>query len=268
MNFSSKYVALVMAAALLSPAVVLAEELSGTVSASSEIRAAGSADVVLSAEGVVAPRDAASGLPTGKRQHQPLILSTQANTEAGAEASGTRPLPTQVERREEIMDKRAEVRDAALDRRDAARETLTERRMEIAKRFIAQQVGRMGAMIDRLEKIADRLGSRIEKLSGMGVDTAKSTELLGSARLKLADAENALLSAKASAELVLAGSSATGTERETGKALVREALSDARDAVRAAHKALVDAVVSLNASTNTMGGGATTTSSTTVNTQQ
>lgn len=299
---------------LLAPLAVSAEEVSasGAASAGTAVATDGttaSADANVSAEGtvtappirresptlpskgVVAPRDAASGLPTGKRQHEPIMLresptraSTGKTMMTGAttsENAKTMVAPHVLEKRETMMEKRASSSAAREERREEAREQLLEKRFEIMKRFIAQQVHRMEAMIERLTKIADRLASRIQKLKERGVDTVKTEELLAIARTKLNDARTALAAAKTEAEVAASARVAVGDVDGDGKSDiaieeegvqaqkpadagkgVRTALQKARDAVRAAHRALVDAIASLNAGVKT-----TSKATTTANTQ-
>ena len=199
---------------------------------------------------LVSPRDAASGLPTGKRQYEPVMIKKEVG--ARVVASGTRPMPVMMEKRDNMEEKRNEMR-----------ERMVQKRHEVMKRMITQQVERMNAMINRIAKLADRVETRIAKLKVKGIDTTKSRELLALVRTKIEEARAALASAKIAAEAVISAGvvagdvngdgvadatvSAEGSANisvDTGKA-VREALSKSRDAVNVAHRALVDAVSSL-----------------------
>lgn len=242
-------------------------------------------------KGVLAPRDAASGLPTGKREQMPAPvkavapglpadkreqmpapLKKEVREHMQASTTGdikrTMTVPHVLEKREAMTEKRASSTAAREERRNEAQQQLLERRMEIMKRFIAQQIHRMEVMIERLTKIADRIASRIQKLKERGVDTAKAEELLGIARTKLNEARTILSDAKAKAEEVASGMGSTmgtsdvdgdgaldiaagengtqGEKRDLGKP-ARDALQKAREAVRAAHRALIDAVNALKA---------------------
>lgn len=246
---------------------------------------------------VTAPRDPASGLPTGKRQHEPIrvtkpidkatpkLLEKAAPRDAASGqatgkmmASGTRPLPQgmedRLEKRDEMKDRRASTSQEMEERKEEMQKQLLEKRGEVLKRMIEQQVHRMAAMIERLEKLAGRLESRIEKLKEGGADTAKTEELLALARTRLSEAKAALEAAKSAAEDIASeitasvglalgpgGSPQADLLGEKG-AMIRAELKKAREAVMAAHKALVDAIASLNARGVRPGGVPATTTAT------
>ena len=138
-----------------------------------------------------------------------------------------------------------------IDRRNEMRAHAMERRGEILKRISQLMIGRMDAAIERLSKIADRIDSRILKLKEKGVDTTKPETLVGIARGKISDAKIAVgVAANAVASAVVqADASASSTKPIDAGKPVREALNKAREGVFAAHKALVEAVKSLIAST-------------------
>lgn len=128
-----------------------------------------------------------------------------------------------------------------------------ERRSEILKRMADQMIRRMNAAIERIEKLSDRVDSRIAKLKEKGVDTSAAEANIVIARAKSAEAKAAVLLA----ETAIAGAAVnadTVTEgakpNDAGKP-VREALEKARVATVAAHKALVNAIESLKASVKT-----------------
>lgn len=169
----------------------------------------------------------------------------------------TRPLPNVAEKREnaqekrvEREEKRGEVHENVKERRDEARQKIEERRSEILKRVAHQMIGRIKAAIERLVKLADRIDSRIVKLKAKGVDTGVAEANIAIARTKIAEArtevnvaEEAVVGAIAQAGMIVQDT----TPVDAGKP-IREALDVARKAVFVAHKAIVDAVVSLKAS--------------------
>lgn len=148
---------------------------------------------------------------------------------------------------------RAETREAVL-------EQVRERRGEILRRAALKMIERMEAATERLSKLADRLSSRIEKLKGKGIDTSRAEANLGIARTKIAEATTAIATAKSAIEAAVQAANAdenAAKPRDAAKP-VREALQKARDAVFAAHKALVNAISSLNAGTKKDGGATST----------
>lgn len=144
------------------------------------------------------------------------------------------------------------------ERKEMLREKMAERRSEILKRIAEMMIHRMEAAIDRMGKIATRIDSRIAKLKERGVNTTASEALLATAREKLTLAKTALVNAKAAmgTALVVADVDANGDGKpdkvDPGKT-VREFLTTARDAVKDAHKALVETVKSLKSSAELRG---------------
>ncbi|OGZ08610.1 MAG: hypothetical protein A2942_00115 [Candidatus Lloydbacteria bacterium RIFCSPLOWO2_01_FULL_50_20] len=151
-------------------------------------------------------------------------------------------------------------------RLEEARQKLVEKRGELLKRFAELMVKRMTAAIDRLTKLADRLDSRIAKEKARGVNTSAAEANIALARTKLADARAAVADAKAAILAIIdpLDDSLSNTKPGDAGKLVREELRKAKDAVFAAHKALVQAIVSLKGTRDINGRATTTTSATTV----
>lgn len=201
--------------------------------------------------GVKSPRDAATGQSSGKRMM----------------ASTTKPVPPVVsermEARDELRLKMTASGSSTVGRGEEMRKDAMKQRIEIYQRFAATMITRMQAAIDRMKKLADRLDSRITKEKERGVDTTKAEASLAIARVKIADAQAAITVATTtvSAESTYASVSASTTKPSDIGKPVREALNKAKDAVFAAHKALVDAISSLTGQrTDTKGGASTTVS--------
>lgn len=195
--------------------------------------------------------------------HRPLLRNATTTRPAlpiRGLASSTKPLPKDIEERIQNREQARDcinggsTTDCALqngdERRAEARARMEEKRSEILKHVAEQVFGRMGAAIERLSKLGDRVDSRIAKLKEQGVDTSKSEELMKTTRTKIAEASTALDAAKQEidAAALLADASASSTKPVDAGKPVRESLEKARTAVVAAHKALVAAVESLKAS--------------------
>lgn len=180
------------------------------------------------------------------------------------------------EKRAELEEKRSEVRENVKERRDEVRQKMEERKSEILSRMAHQMIRRMKAAIERLDKLADRIDSRITKLKAKNIDTTKAETNISIARAKIAEAitavkiaEGAVAGAITQADMVAANKE---TSVDAGKP-IREALEKARQAVFAAHKAIIDAVESLKATvkvrsdldsnTSTVGGTGVNVSATT-----
>jgi cellobiose-specific phosphotransferase system component IIA len=190
----------------------------------------------------------------------------------------------------EILERREEARTEGTStlpgegriqqRVEAAKERINEARKEQMKEFVRKTIARMRAAIERLTKIADRIESRISKIeqlqnaranasttsSGGGVGKVNVQDIsfmknsLTVARTQIEKAKAALAEAEAgfssyvppSTEATL---SATGTPIRPQPGMgqtspMRESLKKAEAAIRAAHKALTEAVGSMGRSTS------------------
>ncbi len=161
-------------------------------------------------------------------------------------ASG-RPLPGQMEER----------KTAAADRLNAGL-------LARAKEFVRVTVTRMRAAIDRLVKIGDRIDSRIAKEEANGKDISQARAAMATARGEIEQAKAALQNAESLFDSYVppALSSSTGTPERVQPGMgqpspMRDVLKQADVAIRAAHKALTDAVRMLMSENGT----ATTTAS-------
>ncbi len=195
-------------------------------------------------QGVIAPRDVATGQSSGKRMM----------------ASGTRPLPPVMEKR---MEKRDEMQDRKMGsgtpmigdqkevrggRKAEMEVRMQEKRGEMLKRMSMQMIARMNAAMDRFTKLADRVDSRIAKMKEKGVVTTTAEANIAIVRTKIAEAKAAVALAESNvASAVLAANVGTSTTSNGAGKSVREALQKARTAVQEAHKALVTAIGSLKA---------------------
>lgn len=147
-----------------------------------------------------------------------------------------------VETREATQAERVENREVKQEERRAA---LEERAKERIKAYGERIVRRLNAMVERLGKLADRMESRIEKLEAREFDLSVARGLLETARLEIANAQSAVDSVGAAVEAAVEAEN----PREAFGA-VRELLNEAKDSVRLAHKALVEAIKEIKAGTS------------------
>lgn len=225
--------------------------------------------------------------------------STETITETQAPAPGTRPTPMKpidaLRRAKEVQqginmdardarqgwraETRAELQGAAPgEKRDVMREAMPER-MQIAKDRMASTTGlraKMKAAVQRhaglirerftnaiahLEKLMERVDSRIEKLSGAGVDVSAVVALQGDAEGAIADAKTNIEAVRSYMAGVTDESDRESVKEEIGSLVkaAQESIKEAHTAVRAVVKALVDLAkankpapeVETNASTST-----------------
>ena len=147
------------------------------------------------------------------------------------------------ERRENVQDKISDVRDRFTQRKEELREDAKER----IRAYFTRTIHRLTAAVERLESIADRVGSRIEKLKERGVDVRQAVTLLETADAKIAEAKTMLSSLGNSITDAL---SANEMVREKVQA-VQEIIKKAKQSVMDAHKALVEAIAALRSASPT-----------------
>lgn len=151
-----------------------------------------------------------------------------------------------LQNREQKMD---ELRQRQEEKRDQLKERLATREAQIRERTVnrIKQVfvnilKRFNAALGRLDKIAQRIASRIDKLKAKGVNTAGAEAALVSAEQKGSAAALAISNAKSQIDAVDASSSV----RDAVHSAVN-ATRDAKQALKDYHKALVEAIRQLKA---------------------
>ncbi|OGD88472.1 hypothetical protein A3J17_01495 [Candidatus Curtissbacteria bacterium RIFCSPLOWO2_02_FULL_40_11] len=153
------------------------------------------------------------------------------------------------EAKQRFEDKREEIRA----KQDTARDKVEEK-LEIAKQKIAERIQkilaiiirRLNAALTRLDKIAERIASRIDKLQEKGVDTSAAEAQLAEAEALGAAASLAISDAVAALESI----DTTDTSVREAMHEAKAAIGEAKDALKAYHKGLVEAIRELKAASN------------------
>jgi hypothetical protein len=165
------------------------------------------------------------------------------------QASGTRPFASGTPK---MIERMKLLKDGKMDRK-----------MEAAKQFIRNSADRMGNAIERLRKILSRLDGAIVKMKEKGIDTSNAETLLATAKTKIGDAETALKNTLNAIEAAKPTTSGEEQEiNENTRKAVKDAMQKTTEAIKAAHKALVEALGALKAtngvgSTNSSNPGST-----------
>lgn len=157
------------------------------------------------------------------------------------------PAETEVRTRSEA---RTEVRTEAQTRQASSTEARAEMQAAVAKRKAVNTERVFSATIDRLEKIGDRIESRISKFEDRGASTTDAVNFLAEARMHLELADTSL---EAFATLDL-----SGELLRDNFARIRAAASEAKTHIREAHTSLMMAVRSLKASAEVEANATTT----------
>ena len=197
--------------------------------------------------------------------------------EVGVAASTSLRLRAQEERQElrqdikdvrkEIGEKRAEIKTEVKEgikelelKRDALKKQLENTRGDIIKRFASRMIKVHNAAVERLNKLADRIDSRIakfEKNKNVKLDAVKAKLVI--ARAKIAVAKSYIDGIQAKVDVAIVG----GNAQEAFKN-VRGFFDISRENLKVAHSALVDVISSIKLGLH-ISGNATSTATTTQN---
>lgn len=193
-------------------------------------------------------------------------VETEATDSVNVEAQSTLQMKRDAEERrmeikQEIDQKRAEIETMRKDQKDAMearkmevkediKQKIEERKTKLqenTKRRIEKQakmiISRLGATIERITKLADRIESRINKAEENGVDVSKSKEFLATARAEITSAHNIQVELSASLTLALE----SDTPKETFNSEFRSKIEEIKTHLKNAHRALAGAVSNLKA---------------------
>lgn len=152
----------------------------------------------------------------------------------GTNSTGTNATGTRGDSRSEV---RAQVRADMEARRASSTERRVAFQIEVAKRQAANVARVLTATVNRLEKIIDRIESRIEKVKAEGRATLEAEASIEAAEENLADAK---------ASIALLGTLELEGERaQENFEEVRMAAAEAKAHIRLAHRNLVKAITSL-----------------------
>ena len=173
-------------------------------------------------------------IETRKTEMEDRLEARKAEMEARREEFDAKREAFVEERKAKIEEFRAEAeakRAEALKRGTEALKEVVTKQTENAKRV-------MTATVERLEGIALRIDSRIEKVKARGGDTSEAERLVAQARTNL-DSAKVKIEALATIEL-------TGEKVEDNFKIVREAGKEIKDLLKSVHEDLVSAVRSLS----------------------
>ena len=141
------------------------------------------------------------------------------------------------ERREEVQNKIEERRVEVQAKKAEMQEKRSDFKQDIAKRKVENATRVILATIERIEKIAERVTSRIEKVRANGGNTTESEGFVASARARL---DEARVDIEAFAAFDL-----TSDKAQENFEVIRSAVSDTKEIIRMAHEDLMKAVRAL-----------------------
>lgn len=142
------------------------------------------------------------------------------------------------------MSERHEARRAEIDkRRDVDRGTLlTDAAISRVSALVERMFRRFDAAINRLRNLAGRISSRIEKLESDKKDLGRAKELLGVARVEIDAADAVLAAIRANLEDLI-----REEDPRAAFEVFHESIAEAKEAIRTAHRALVESIIAIRA---------------------
>ena len=139
-------------------------------------------------------------------------------------------------KRASSTEKRAELQE----RRQENVEKIKTQVRERMRKFIGVIIERLEAAVLRMEKLIERISSRIEKLKEKGVDTLKAEEYLEAAKTDVGQARTIIEGIPAALEDALLSEELRGSFEG-----IRELIQNVKEEVRSAHENIKNAVKTL-----------------------
>ncbi|HEY4498467.1 MAG TPA: hypothetical protein VJH94_00205 [Candidatus Paceibacterota bacterium] len=159
---------------------------------------------------------------------------------ASAQVTNTTGTP-----REKMQEKREEVKTNIQEKRADVKNRLEDKRKNLIRSYSERIVKNLTQTLERLENIANRLSTRLDKLVGEGVSVTEARTKLAVAKTKIEEATTAVGTIKTFVETMLASEDPKAAFEQ-----VKEAIEQAHEKVRAAHAALVDVINSIKPGLN------------------
>lgn len=183
-----------------------------------------------------------------------LTFYSSVSAMASDKAMGVRKNPTATsaaEKREAIQQKieakKAEIQQKIAERKEQIatkaaerRERLAERRRELIRKYFMRMHGRFLALVNRLERIAEKISSRLDKMEAREIDVSSLRSDLTLAVEEIEVAKGLLTGLDQQVEQALASDDAKGAFEE-----VRDIVKETRDILKEVHKKLVAIIVAM-----------------------
>lgn len=138
-----------------------------------------------------------------------------------------------------------EQRESVTEKFSAQKERTKQKTEETRKvrvrAYLGRVAGRTGIAITRLERIADRIDSRLDKLQEKGTDVSDYRTLLETAETKITGAKLDAENAKIKIEEMMN----SGEDAKTIFQQIKDELNKVKQAVKGAHSALVDVIAAI-----------------------
>ena len=161
--------------------------------------------------------------------------------------------------RDQMEAKREALKTAVEERRDTAINKIKDRIAD----FTDKVIKRFEAALERLEKLATRIESRIAKMEAEGIDVVEAKELLLAAEAKIEIAKTSVAEISLPLQDVISDTGTTTAAIKGKYESLRAEIVKAKEDIKAAHAALVEVILNLKPGFNKIRAGANATSAAT-----
>jgi Skp family chaperone for outer membrane proteins len=184
-----------------------------------------------------------------------LLVSVAGDVQAGLATDSATRRAEVMERveakretvRERVEQKRAEIQQRMEERKEQMatraaerRQRLAERKKALVRKFFSRMYRRFQAAVSRMERIADRIESRLGKMENRGIDVTTLRSDLAGARDDIGVAEGMLQGLEEKVEEAL-----SSDDPKTAFEEVRDIVHETRAMLKEIHRKLVDIIVAM-----------------------
>lgn len=162
------------------------------------------------------------------------------------------------DKRNTLQERRSEVKEKLIEKKEERKKNLNEKTKERILAYTERIIKRLNIALDRFEKIAERVDSRISKLEekfsdDRGIDLSGAKVLLNVANEKIAEARNNISSIRD-----LATNAINTDNPKESFTEVQKFIKSAIDSLKDAHRALVEAIKAVKAGVGAPSSNTTT----------
>lgn len=164
------------------------------------------------------------------------------NTNDNPSAQNTRQRPPQKQPQKiNFSERRPNATTTAL-RKEVREERLNELAKKRIGAYVKRIVRRLEAALNRMSKLGDRIDSRITKFEEKGLDMSNAISLLAEARVEISNAQSSIEAMRVNIDAVLESDNPKESFSQ-----IRALIGEAKDGVKKAHKALIEAIKAMKA---------------------
>ena len=231
--------AVVFALATL-PAISLAEE------AEVELNAGNGARLEAKVELEVRRKELEQKRESVKKEMESRRESLKAEVETKREIIKSEPEQKRETIKEEMEAKRESIKKEVEQRRENAIGKIQERLNE----FVENIIERFEAAVGRLERLAERIDSRIVKMEAENIDVKNAKELLAIAKIKIETARTSISEVDLESQIISSSAATTTAVVKEDFQDLKAQMEKAKKDIKAAHATLVEVVKNLKSGYN------------------